>query len=73
MGPPDGTCGAGRGGHARGVLQHGALALQVVLVHGALLLLLQAVLLVAALAGAAVLPRTRVTHDAWKSKHRRPW
>lgn len=56
--------GAGRGGDARGVLHHGTLALQGVLVHGALLLLLQTALLIAALIWAAVLPDARAAHHA---------
>ena len=60
------ACGgsAGRGGDARGVLHHGTLALQGVLVHGALLLLLETALLIAALIWAAVLPDARAAHHA---------
>lgn len=61
---------ASRDGDARGVLHHGALALQVVLVDGALLLLLlllQTVLVIAALIWVAVLPVTRVAHHTWKT------
>lgn len=60
----------------RGVLHHGALALQVVLVDGALLLLLlllQTVLVITtliwvAVLWVAVLPVTRVAHHTWKTK-----
>lgn len=50
------------GGDARVVLHHGALALQVVLVDGALLLLLQTALLLKALILGAAPPDTRVAH-----------
>lgn len=56
------------GGDARGVLHHRALALQVVLVDGTLLLLLQTALVIAALIRAATLPDTRVAHHTWKTR-----
>lgn len=56
----------------RGVLHHGTLALQVVLVDGALLLLLQTALLITAPIRAAVPPDTRVAHHTWKTEHKPP-
>lgn len=57
-----GTAETGRDVH--GVLHHGTLALQRVLVHGVLLLLLHSALLIAALVRAAALPGTRAAHHA---------
>lgn len=50
------------GRHARGILHHGTLALQVVLVDGALLLLPQTALLINALILGVALPDTWVAH-----------
>lgn len=52
-----------QGGDARGILHHGTLALQVVLVDGTLLLLLQTALLITPI-WAVALPDTWVAHHS---------